>query len=661
MRGTLLLSALVSVASLGASQSVDIGKQIYSSSQESVFLVYLNDSTGTPTALGSAFLVRPRILITNAHVVDSGTPVLAVGPVRIPLKVLRIDKVHDLAEMSVDVDLTSKPLSLSTEHVIPGEQIFAIGNPEGLEKSISQGIISGLRKKDGNDFIQISSPISHGSSGGPILNTKGEVVGVAAAFLDQGQNLNFAIPVSYVKALLEAKDEPRIAFNLNESLAHAAELLDQKGKTQYSDEPDSDYRKLSDELLQTVQEIVKSSDNPTALTKVACYGTHDFDLIDLGIEAARKLVKQTPTSNNRALLAYVLFDRAQYADITAEFSAAGSDNQKQARAQQNQFLTEASATAALTVQAAHGNDLLLADFVLGGANNSHGDIANAIALHTRVAVGDAEICDIDLTEQSIRNLVNENDAAKRPEEAEKWFKDYAARYTPEAYEWDSEGDRRAAVNDNATAANAYEQAARNTYYSYDYCYATRSNYAQFPRNDDAILKDGKLCIDASAKNTVKGNEKYFSDAVPIVDNLLAIVLDDRGVYQEALDYVKESIRARPDYADAMDTEATIYFHQQRFPECESVETAAIRAADGKYPYMQFRLGTCYFSEQNWPMAENSFRIAAEADKTDAASAFNLGLCLRRQGAENDAKIWFREALTRNPDKELREKIASALQ
>jgi hypothetical protein len=626
-----------------------------------VFLVYLNDATGTPTALGSAFLVKPRILITNAHVVDSGAPVLAVGPVRIPLKVLRTDKVHDLAEMSVDVDLTSRPLSLSAEQVIPGEQIFAIGNPEGLEKSISQGIVSGLHKTESIDFIQISSPISHGSSGGPILNTKGEVVGVAAAILDQGQNLNFAIPVVYVKALLEAKDEPRLAFNLNENMAHAAELMDKKGKAQYSDEPASDYRKLSDELLQTLQAIVKSSDNSTALAKVACYGTHDFGLIDLGIEAARKLVKQAPTSDNRALLAYVLFDRAQYADFTAELSDAGSDNQKQARAQQDQFLTEASATAALTVQAAHGNDLLLADFVLGGAKNSRGDVANAIALHTRVAVGDAEICDTNLTQQSIRNLVNENDAAKKPEEAEKWFKDYASRYTPEAYEWDSEGDRRTAVNDHATAANAYEQAAKNPYYSYDYCYATRSRYIELPRNEDTVLKDGKQCIDASANNTVKNNEKYFSEEVPLVDNFLAIILDGRGVYQAALDYVKDSIRAKPDYADAMDTEATIYFHQQRFPECESVETAAIRTSDGKYPYMQFRLGTCYFSEQNWPMAENSFRIAAQADKTDAPSAFNLGLCLRRQGTENDAKIWFREALTRNPDKELREKIVSALQ
>lgn len=661
MRGTLLLSVLASIATLAVSQSIDVGKQVYSSSQESVFLVYLNDSTGSPTALGSAFLVKPQILITNAHVAEAGTPVLAVGPVRIPLRVVRIDKVHDLAEMSVEVDLTSRPLSLSLEKVIPGEQIFAIGNPEGLEKSISQGIVSGLRKRDGVDLIQISSPISHGSSGGPILNTKGEVIGVATAFLDQGQNLNFAIPIAYAQALLDAKNEPLNAFNLNKSLEHVTDVMDKRGKTKYSNEPDSDYRKLSDELLQTLQEVVKYSNDNSALAKVACIGTNDFALSDLGVEAARKLVKQVPTSDNQALLAYVLLDRSQDAGFTANFAETGSDDEKQARAQQNQFLTEAGATAAISAQSAHGNALLLADYVLGESKNFRGDVTNAIALHSRVASGGSEICGTDITQRAIRNLVDENNAAKKPEEAEKWFRDYASRYTPEAYEWDSEGDRRASVNDQATAASAYEHAATSSYYSYDYCYAARSRYFQFPRDNDSILTDGKLCIEASARNTVKSNEKYFNEEVPVVDNLMAQVLDSRGVYSAALEYIKESIRAKPDFADAMDTEATIYFHLQRFQECESVESAAIRTSDGKYPYMQFRLGTCYFSEENWPMAENSFRISAQADKSDAASAFNLGLCLNRQGAVNDAKIWFREALTRNPDKELREKILSALQ
>jgi len=193
MRSSLVAAVIVFITgSTAVGQPGEIAKQVYSSSQESVFLVYLNDSSGAPSALGSAFLVAPRLLITNAHVANAGNPVLVVGPVRISLKILRKDEKNDLAVLSVDVDLTSKPLALSSESVSPGEQIFAIGNPEGLEKTISQGIISGLRKRGDRDLLQVTSPISHGSSGGPILNAKGEVVGVAVGMLEDGQNLQRA-------------------------------------------------------------------------------------------------------------------------------------------------------------------------------------------------------------------------------------------------------------------------------------------------------------------------------------------------------------------------------------------------------------------------------------------------------------------------------------
>jgi serine protease Do len=200
-----LFGTLLAASSGVFGQAVDAAKQVYDSSQNSVFLIYLNDSNGTPTALGSGFLVGPRLLATNAHVADAGDPVLVVGPVRIPLRVLRKDRVNDLALLTLDADLSSKPLALATSQVSPGEQIFAIGNPEGLEKTISQGIVSGLRRKDDRDLIQITSPISHGSSGGPILNARGEAVGVAVGILEDGQNLNFAVPITYLRSLIEKK------------------------------------------------------------------------------------------------------------------------------------------------------------------------------------------------------------------------------------------------------------------------------------------------------------------------------------------------------------------------------------------------------------------------------------------------------------------------
>jgi tetratricopeptide (TPR) repeat protein len=87
----------------------------------------------------------------------------------------------------------------STNKSKQGESIVVIGSPNGLETTVSEGIISGIRKKD---ELQITAPISPGSSGSPVFNSKGEVIGVVTSSIDSGQNLNFAIPVSYVASPL---------------------------------------------------------------------------------------------------------------------------------------------------------------------------------------------------------------------------------------------------------------------------------------------------------------------------------------------------------------------------------------------------------------------------------------------------------------------------
>jgi len=142
---------------------------------------------------------------------------------------------------------------------------------------------------------------------------------------------------------------------------------------------------------------------------------------------------------------------------------------------------------------------------------------------------------------------------------------------------------------------------------------------------------------------------------------MAEVLDDRGVYDQALAYVKEALALKPDEPFALYREAQILRDLNRPSECISAAQAAIRASDGKYAYMHFALGNCYFMSEDWVQAADSFRIAANGDKTDAASAFDLALSLERQGYGADAAEWYREALRRNPDPELRAKITASLQ
>ena len=100
----------------------------------------------------------------------------------------------------------TKPLTLGDSDTVRiGETVYVAGNPKGLEGTFSDGIISSRRDKLTKERLQMTAPISPGSSGGPVLNRKGEVIGVSFMTLQGGQNLNFAIPSKYLKKLLEQK------------------------------------------------------------------------------------------------------------------------------------------------------------------------------------------------------------------------------------------------------------------------------------------------------------------------------------------------------------------------------------------------------------------------------------------------------------------------
>ena len=114
-----------------------------------------------------------------------------------------IDTKRDLVLLSVPEATAPKLSASDSKQVAIGDEIYAIGNPQGLEGTFSQGIISSIRKIGTDTLLQITAPISPGSSGGPVINVQGQVIGVAAATFLDGQNLNFAIPISYVTSLLQ--------------------------------------------------------------------------------------------------------------------------------------------------------------------------------------------------------------------------------------------------------------------------------------------------------------------------------------------------------------------------------------------------------------------------------------------------------------------------
>ena len=177
----------------------------------SVVLVTIEDARGKTLGYGSGFVVDKGVVVTNFHVLKGGSG----GSVRLVgdpeshkiAGVLASDPAFDLALLSIP-DLEAAPLTLGdSSGMVIGDKIFVVSNPQDLEGTFSEGIVSGKRKLENVRLLQITAPISSGSSGGPVLDGHARVVGVATSSLRSGQNLNFAITVDYIAQLLGARGE----------------------------------------------------------------------------------------------------------------------------------------------------------------------------------------------------------------------------------------------------------------------------------------------------------------------------------------------------------------------------------------------------------------------------------------------------------------------
>ena len=169
-----------------------------------------------PDGVGSGFVIDAKgHIATNAHVIRGATEatvVLADGREFNVVQVLAADEEHDLAVLSIKANtLPVLPLGDSSK-VKPGEHVVAIGHPLGLGNTVSDGLVSAVRTITPKlTVLQISAPISPGSSGGPLFNDNGEVIGISTSIVTQGQNLNFGMPVNALKPLLATSTAVSIA------------------------------------------------------------------------------------------------------------------------------------------------------------------------------------------------------------------------------------------------------------------------------------------------------------------------------------------------------------------------------------------------------------------------------------------------------------------
>jgi tetratricopeptide (TPR) repeat protein len=200
----MMMLLLAGSSTVGVAQ--DDFRDIVRSATPGVVTIIVFDSTGRALGQGSGFFVDAEHIITSRHVIEGGVRAefrTSSGKVFAIDGVSADDSRADLASLSVRVPTgVAHPLPLAESPVEVGETILAIGTPLGFELTVSNGIVSSRRTiPNVGAMLQITAPVSHGSSGGPVLNRRGEVVGITTSVIDEGQNLNFATPVEAVRAM----------------------------------------------------------------------------------------------------------------------------------------------------------------------------------------------------------------------------------------------------------------------------------------------------------------------------------------------------------------------------------------------------------------------------------------------------------------------------
>ena len=515
--------------------------------------------------------------------------------------------------------MAANPVKLSATPPKPGDAVFVIGNPEGLEKAISQGIVSGIRKVDDKELIQITAAISHGSSGGPVFDGRGEVIGVTVGMLDSGQNLNFAIPVRFVSEILGNK-QPATGRDSEAVIGRLQKAADALDNVEYSDSPDSDYQK-SLTAFKTLARVAinESGNNVEAQLKISvlCLWTDN----DAAVESARRASIIKPSveahlalSNALQLQSWYLND-AEKANVLAE-------------AEQN-----ARSAVTLTAKSPTYDTF----YQLASVQEDRNELSVSVQNFKKAL----SLANTSKQRANVyRALVRVCTAEGSTQETEQWFQKLLSTGLDSGTDWDREGDRLAKQRQYKAAADAYSSAAAKGYIK-DSCYAGVNYF--FSGADDETLAAARLCI---SSNTGKPNTDRILSGAHL---FIALVLNKRGVYSEALSHAKEATVLDPTDPGEFDAVAHALIGLLRFHEATEASEQAIRLSDGGVAEYHFTLGSAYFKMENWQLARQSYEKAADLDLKDPASAYNVALCFQKERYFLDAAHWYEEYLRRNPN------------
>jgi hypothetical protein len=192
------IGTAVLLASVVTSLAAKTPEQIFHEASRSVVVIHAFDQDENPINQGGGVVTGKESVATNCHVVNDSAKIFVHYDKQVfEATVKHTDVERDLCQLAVP-KLNAPRAPVWTGKLRVGQRVYAIGAPEGLELTISEGLISSLREFDDSQYIQTSAAISQGSSGGGLFDGEGRLIGITAFFLADGQNLNFALPAVWI-------------------------------------------------------------------------------------------------------------------------------------------------------------------------------------------------------------------------------------------------------------------------------------------------------------------------------------------------------------------------------------------------------------------------------------------------------------------------------
>ncbi len=206
-----LIGALLFCFSNLEAQSFSLGRKLYEKVQSQVLVVKTATSEDSPRrSYGSGWVYSvDGLLVTNFHVVSEAFSTSDIYKIFVgqddqwqTAKIVNVDVTHDLALLKVPNKFKSS-LKISNKNMAVGDRVYSLGLPQDLNMSIIEGVFNGFISNGPYEQIYLSTALNSGMSGGPTIDREGNVIGVNVAYLNESQNLSFAVPAKYIADLVK--------------------------------------------------------------------------------------------------------------------------------------------------------------------------------------------------------------------------------------------------------------------------------------------------------------------------------------------------------------------------------------------------------------------------------------------------------------------------